>query len=164
MEESRGPALYGREQATAVPVGLRERHSGCLRGGGGGRGYYLAYSPAGVWRFGGDGGVKSGSGNLVTACHDLLLFVSPNSSSNQPSNFALRILVLMQSRIILRSKGGRVDPDLRPAGVGRSRGWLCAPRRRCHPSGRRPRYPPRCGSPPGPPTSRCCRPCRAPRI
>jgi hypothetical protein len=37
--------------------------------------------------------VKSGSGNLVTACHDLLLFVLPNSSSNQPSNFALRILV-----------------------------------------------------------------------
>ena len=96
------PALYGREQMTcslrkraggqAVPVGLRERHSGCLRGGGG-RGYSLASSPAGVWRFGGDGGVKSGSGNLVTACHDLLLFVLPNSSSNQPSNFALRILV-----------------------------------------------------------------------
>jgi hypothetical protein len=62
-------------------------------GGGGGRGYSLASSPAGVWRFGGDGGVKSGSGNLVTACHDLLLFVLPNSSSNQPSNFALRILV-----------------------------------------------------------------------
>jgi hypothetical protein len=37
--------------------------------------------------------VKSGSGNLVTACRDLLLFVLPNSSSNQPSNFALRILV-----------------------------------------------------------------------
>ena len=78
----------------------------------------------------------------------------------------IQVLRLMQSRIdlILRSKGGRVDPDLRPAGVGQSRGWLCAPRRRCHPSGRRPRYPPRCGSPPGPPTSRCCRPCRAPRI
>ena len=110
------PALYGREQMTcslwkraggqAVSVGLRERHSGCLRGGGG-RGYSLASSPAGVWRFGGDGGVKSGSGNLVTACHDLLLFVLPNSSSNQPSNFALRILVgEMSPGTISRTHGG----------------------------------------------------------
>ena len=37
--------------------------------------------------------MKSGSGNLVTACHGLLLFVLRNSSSNQSSNFALRILV-----------------------------------------------------------------------
>eukprot|EP01046_Picozoa_sp_COSAG06_P020712 COSAG06_NODE_1526_length_9195_cov_12.000330_2_plen_99_part_00 len=42
--------------------------------------------------------MKSGSGNLVTACHDLLLFVLPNSSSNQPSNFALRILAGEMSR------------------------------------------------------------------
>jgi hypothetical protein len=31
--------------------------------------------------------VKSGSGNLVT-CRGLLLFVLPDSSSNQSSNFA----------------------------------------------------------------------------
>ena len=47
------PALYGREQMTcslwkraggqAVPVGLRERHSGCLRGEGGGAIHWLLH-------------------------------------------------------------------------------------------------------------------------
>eukprot|EP01046_Picozoa_sp_COSAG06_P005505 COSAG06_NODE_246_length_19169_cov_28.627950_13_plen_131_part_00 len=91
--EWRACSLWKRAGGQAFSVSLRERRTGCLRRGGG-RDYSLASSPAGVWRFGGDGGVKSGSGNLVTACHDLLIFVLPNSSSNQPSNFALRILVL----------------------------------------------------------------------
>jgi hypothetical protein len=58
--------------------------------------------------------VKSGSGNLVTACHDLLLFVLPNSSSkslsNQPSNFALRILVLRGNVSTLLQSVGPIDP------------------------------------------------------
>ena len=57
-----------------------------------------------------------------------------------------------------RTKGGRVHPEFRGAAGLRSRGWLCDPRRCCQPSGRDPRYPAMCGLPPGPPTSRRCRP------
>ena len=61
-------------------------------------------------------------------------------------------------------KGGRVHPEFRSDAGRRSRGWLCDPRRCCQPSGRRPRYPAMCGSPPGPPASRRCRPATRRRI
>ena len=70
----------------------------------------------------------------------------------------------MQLRIILRTKGGRVHPEFRSDAARRSRGWLCDPRRCCQPSGRRPRYPAMCGSPPGPPASRRCWPATRRRI
>ena len=73
-------------------------------------------------------------------------------------------ILLIQFRIILRTKGGTVHPEFRSDAGRRSRGWLCDPRRCCQPSGRRPRYPAMCGSPPGPPASRRCRPATRRRI
>jgi hypothetical protein len=91
-EESRGPVLYGREQATAVPVGLGERHSGCLRGGRG-EGLFFSFFTCGSlavwWRRRCEVGIRKPGHRLSRPP----LFVLPNSSSNQPSNFALRILV-----------------------------------------------------------------------
>ena len=92
MEESRWPALYGREQADRQSqwVSGRGTLAAC---GGRGEGLFISFFTCGSlavwWRRRCEVGIRKPGHRLSRPP----LFVLPNSSSNQPSNFALRILV-----------------------------------------------------------------------
>ena len=71
---------------------------------------------------------------LSQHCHDLLIFVLPNSSSNQPSNFTLRI---QQVTLIITTKLLLIQSDLVSLSLtiaqSRSAAGISAPERVCAP-------------------------------